>query len=199
MNFQKVLMVVAIVFHSSLALAQTNGFLNMNRGLIESKAAQKAKSVLAEVAKRYEAEKKNREDVLKALKAELKGDSMPLPVRQAKENEFKSKMADYKAFLKDAQSDLEDINSKLTDYIVNKLVAVARSGFDRDKFYGIYVLDSETHGLGQRIAGQSGGSLEILDCEDLTDQMVANLNRDDTLLATIVSRPPYILPADAVK
>lgn len=125
-----VLLLVCIGLVATPAMAETQkiGYVDLQKALNLSAAGKEAKEKIKAKVQTYDAEVRERQEVLKNLKDDLEKQAMLLSeeARNAKERDYQQKVKDYQRFTKDIQETLQQTDADLTRKILESLLKVVQ-------------------------------------------------------------------------
>ncbi|PLY08305.1 MAG: hypothetical protein C0624_03025 [Desulfuromonas sp.] len=160
-----ILLIAALLFVATPALAQKIGFVDLQKALNMSTAGQKAKDEISAKFKGYQDEINKRQDELKKLKEDLEKQAILLSedARAQKERDFQRKVKDFQRFAKDVEEELQQKDAYHTRQILEEL--------------GGIIADLGKKGGYTMILEKTESSVLYGDASvDLTDQVIEVLN-----------------------
>lgn len=175
---KKILVLIVVLLAYTPALAASSARVDIQYILTKSDVGHKAKAVIEEFRAGLEREKLSREKEL----GDLKEKNAPT---------FPTKLSEYKEFMGTAQANLQSINNKIINYLVESIVKKAVNTYG-STFDSICTFSAEDKKCFDVRRNEKIASINVLECKDITNDVLQSVNNDELLTDSIKFTSPYI-------
>lgn len=178
--YAKFLILILVLLACSPAWATSTARIDIQFILIQSEAGHKAKAAIEEFRAELEKDKLVKEKEL----GDLKEKSDPT---------FQGKLSEYKKFMNTAQADLQALNDKMTNYLVDSIVKKAVNTYG-SAFSTICTYPPENKVCLDIKSNKKTANIDPQDGKDITNDVLQALNNDETITKAIKFKSPFISP-----
>lgn len=199
---------ILIIFFLMLSLSGLSNswggqyaYVNFNTAVNDCDAGQKAKSILTAVLKEKQSDIDNKEKKIDELKNELEGSpSMSADTKKVREQEINELIKDYQKTVSDAQGYIKAAQKMLTEFVLDGLTATVKEFYkSQNKYEGIYqgeTAKSDQEVLTQLIVGRKGDGITLKNADDITQNIIMEINKKKEFVDRLTSDAPYLKSID---